>query len=302
MPLVSVLMPYYNSTQTLPMALSSLLAQTYDDWECVLVDDGSTDHPEEIVSAANDPRIRYYRLERNMGRGIARQVALIHARGDLIAWLDADDWYYPQKLRTQVEAMQADRDIAILSAGMAILDRGNQLVGIRGRAEGPNPITSPRMARPAMPRVAFGPSMARIRPALEVGFDPKLRLAQDSDFLLRILLREAHCLLPNVLYAYTEFETVSLRKSLGQNRAVRRIFWKQGATFPAACTFEIARSLLKSMVYRLAFTCGHKDRLIRRRSKPPSSEEIKEFEAARSIIVRKGANLGIELVRPDGTN
>ncbi len=287
MPLVSVLMPCYNSAHTLPMALASLLAQTYENWECVLVDDGSTDHPEEIVAAANDPRIRYYRLERNMGRGTARQVTLDDARGDLIAWLDADDWYYPWKLANQVEVMEHERNIAVLSAGMAIVDRSNRLTGIRGRARGTNRISSEPMVRPAMPPVAFGPSMVRIQFAQEAGFDPAFHLAQDADFFLRILLREAHCLLPDVVYAYTEFQTVSLQKVLGQHRFIRRMFWKHRAMFPWTCSSEIAKSLFKSMAYRLTFTCGFKDRLIRRRSKPPNPQDLREFQAARSIVAEK---------------
>lgn len=293
MPLVSVLMPCYNSAHTLPVALASLLAQTYENWECVLVDDGSTDHPEEIVAAANDPRIRYYRLERNMGRGAARQVTLDDARGDFIAWLDADDWYYPWKLAKQVEVMEHERNIAVLSAGMAILDRSNRLAGIRGRTRGTDRINSAPMRRPAMPPFAFSPSMVRIQPARQAGFDPAFHLAQDADFLLRILLHEAHCLLPDVVYAYSEFQTVSLEKVLRQHRFVRRMFWKQQTRFPWTCSSEIAKSFFKSMAYRLTFTCGFKDRLIRRRSKPPTSQDLREFQRARSIVTDKvGAIFG----------
>ena len=288
-PLVSVLVPCYNSVPTLPIALASLLAQTCENWECVLVDDGSTDDPEQIVAAANDPRIRYSRLERNMGRGVARQVALDAARGDLIAWLDADDWYYPWKLAKQVEVMGREKNVAVLSAGMAILDRTNRLVGIRCRARGTNRINSAPMIRPAMPPLAFPPSMVRIRAAREAGFDPAFRLAQDADFLLGILLHGAHCLLPDVLYAYTEFQTVTLEKVLSQNGFVRRMFGKQRARYPWACRYEIAKSFFKSMVYRLAFPCGLKDRLIQRRSKAPTPQDLQDFQRARSIVAQKSS-------------
>jgi len=300
MPLVSVLMPCYNSAQTLPMALASLLAQTYENWECVLMDDGSADHPERIAAATNDSRIRYYRIERNMGRGAARGMAIDKAAGDLVAWLDADDWYYPEKLRIQVGVMERERNIAVLSAGVAIIDRLNRLAGTRGRAQGKIPITLAPMSRPAMPPFAFASSMVRIGPAREAGFDPAFRLSQDVDFLLRILLREGHCLLPNVVYAYTEFQTVSLEKVLDQCRFVRRMFWKHRTRFPYTCGSEIAKSFFKSAVYRLAFRFGFKDRLIRRRSTPPNSQDLTEFQRAQNIVAGKARVVFGENGRLDG--
>ncbi len=91
-PLVSVMMPCYNSAGTLPLALASLVAQTYENWECILVDDGSTDRPIDIVEQASDKRISFFRLDRNMGRGVAQQAALDYATGDYLCMLDADDW------------------------------------------------------------------------------------------------------------------------------------------------------------------------------------------------------------------
>ncbi len=119
-PLVSVIMPCYNATSTLPMALASLLAQTYENWECVLVDDGSTDAPVAILERIDDPRIRYIRLPYNQGRGVARQIALDNVRGDLITMLDADDWIYPNKLEMQYLQMVANPHLALISTGMAI--------------------------------------------------------------------------------------------------------------------------------------------------------------------------------------
>ena len=114
------------------MALASLLAQTYQNWECVFVDDGSTDSPEGLVKGAKDGRIRYHRLDRNVGRGAASQFALEKSKGDFIAILDADDWYYPGKLERQIEALRREDAVALLSAGMAIVDTRNRLVGVRG--------------------------------------------------------------------------------------------------------------------------------------------------------------------------
>jgi glycosyltransferase involved in cell wall biosynthesis len=301
-PLVSVLIPCYNAAQTLPIALASLLVQTYENWECVLVDDGSIDHSGVIAAAANDPRIRYFRLNRNMGRGVARQVALNNARGDLVAWLDADDWYYPEKLRIQVDVMESKRDIAVLSAGMAIVDRSNRLTGIRVRAQGTNPICSPPLRRLTMPPFAFAPSMVRIKPAQKAGFDPAFLLSQDVDFLLRILLCESHCLLSNILYVYTEFQTVSSKKVLAQCGFVRWMFWKHRTIFPYSCSSEIIKWFFKSMLYRAAFTCGLKDRLIQRRSKLPTLQDLEAFQRAQRTVAEKVRVVFAESSRVDSLN
>jgi len=278
------------------MALASLLAQTYEDWECVLVDDGSTDHPERVVEAAADPRIRYIRLERNMGGGFARQVTLEEARGELIAFLDADDWMYPWRLARQVEVMLAHPDLAVLSSGMAIVDAEGHLVGTRGSAPGET-IYFARLRQLAPPPLAFAPSILRRGAALKAGFDESFRVVQDADFLLRILLKERYGILPEILYVYTEYQTVTLSKILRQGSFVRRMFWKHRTSFPAASVLRIGESFVKSGVHLLAFATGQKDRLIRRRSRTPTEVQQMEFESARSAVLRAGeAVFGAEVL------
>ena len=132
-PLVSVTIPYYNAAATLPEALASLVAQTYTHWECILIDDGSSDYAHTVVEQIADARCRTIRLPQNMGRGVARQVALDQARGELLCKLDADDWIYPAKIERQVAAMAALPDVALISTGIAVVDAKNDLVGVRAR-------------------------------------------------------------------------------------------------------------------------------------------------------------------------
>lgn len=79
-PKVSVIMPAYNARRTIIRACASLVAQSFGDWECLVVDDGSADGTAAIVESIGDERFRVIRLERNMGRGVARQVALENSR------------------------------------------------------------------------------------------------------------------------------------------------------------------------------------------------------------------------------
>src|SRR5512143_3730544 len=108
-PLVSVVMPVYNGARYLRQALESALAQTYRPLEIVVVDDGSTDETPAIL-AEFGTRIRALR-QPNSGSAAARNAALDAARGELIAFLDADDLWLPQKLAVQVEYLREHPDV-----------------------------------------------------------------------------------------------------------------------------------------------------------------------------------------------
>ena len=101
-PLISIMTPFYNASRTLPDCLKSLKLQTYEHWECILVDDGSIDDPMDVINQYPDQRFKLIRLEKNMGRGVARQIALDNSQGDFLCFLDGDDWIYPHKLSDQL--------------------------------------------------------------------------------------------------------------------------------------------------------------------------------------------------------
>ena len=100
-PKVSVYTPTYNYGRFLGEAIQSVLGQTFQDWELIVVDDGSTDDTREVVDAFADSRIHYV-YQQNRGNPAARNVALRLAKGEYIAFLDADDLWFPEKLQKQV--------------------------------------------------------------------------------------------------------------------------------------------------------------------------------------------------------
>lgn len=104
--LVSVIMPAYNAGKYVAESIRSVQGQTYAGWELVLVDDGSADDTGEVVRgfADGDARVRYFR-QGNGGQASARNTGLRHARGDLVAFLDADDLWLPEKLAAQVKVL-----------------------------------------------------------------------------------------------------------------------------------------------------------------------------------------------------
>ena len=104
--LCSVIVALYNKAPYIEATLASVLAQTHADWEMVVVDDGSTDDGAARVLACADPRVRLVR-QANGGVSRARNRGIAEARGELVCFLDADDWYAPDYLRTQVSLAQA---------------------------------------------------------------------------------------------------------------------------------------------------------------------------------------------------
>ena len=107
---VSIITPFYNAALWLPQTLASVRAQTLSDWEHLLVDDGSTDNSVSIIeaAAAEDARIRLLRSPRKGGPSLARNTAIKAAAGRYLAFLDADDFWLPQKLARSVEWMNAN--------------------------------------------------------------------------------------------------------------------------------------------------------------------------------------------------
>ena len=135
-PLVSVLMPVYNGIPTILNSIKSLIWQTYENWECIIVDDGSTDGTAVFLDGLSDQRFKIIHLLENKGRGFARQVCLEHASGVYIAYLDADDWCDPEKLNRQVAYLENNKDVVLVSTG--ILSYGAECQTLRVRGKGNN--------------------------------------------------------------------------------------------------------------------------------------------------------------------
>ncbi len=118
-PLVSVIVPTYNYGHLIEQTLKSLQAQTYPYWECVVVDDGSTDDTAEVVAAyaASDPRIKYLR-QQNQFQAAARNLGLRHSAGQYVQFLDADDKIEPRKLERQVAYLEEHPEVDIIYGGV----------------------------------------------------------------------------------------------------------------------------------------------------------------------------------------
>jgi glycosyltransferase involved in cell wall biosynthesis len=138
--LVSILTPTYNAEKFIQATIESALNQTYQNWEMILVDDASTDETVSIIEqyAQNDDRIKLFKLPENRGNGFARNAALEKAIGKYIAYLDADDLWFPEKLEKQIQFLKANNLHFTFSFYDSIDEEGNDL---NRRVESPNPLT-----------------------------------------------------------------------------------------------------------------------------------------------------------------
>jgi glycosyltransferase involved in cell wall biosynthesis len=208
-PLVSVVVPTYNYGRFIGETLEALRAQTHAAWECVVVDDGSTDDTEEVVAraAASDPRVRYVR-QPNQRQAVAKNTGLKEARGRYVQFLDADDLLEPLKLERQVEFLESHPEADIVYGGARYFhtDRPEErLYGMFGERAPWMPELSGAgrelvHALVRMNIMAINAALVRREVFDDVGeFDPALPPVEDWEYWLR-------CALKGKRFEYRDFE------------------------------------------------------------------------------------------------
>jgi len=205
-PFVSVIIPTYNRAQLTTAAINSVLAQTYPQFEIILVDDGSTDGTYEALQrltsqrSGNSEQIRYFH-QQNQGQSVARNRGIAEARGEWIAFLDSDDIWFPEKLEWQVRAFQQlKNDCGACFTDARLVnnsDMDTTAFRLAGRQYEQTIGIVPDAVRPLAK--SFGGSwvqtlLARADLIKQIeGFDPDIHFAEDYDFLFRLSLVTAYC-------------------------------------------------------------------------------------------------------------
>ena len=128
--LVSIITPSYNSEKFISQTMESVLSQTYQNWEMIIVDDKSPDDSNIIIEKyiKQDKRIKLIKLNKNSGPAVARNVAIKEAKGRYIAFLDADDVWYPNKLEKQIAFMK-ENNLAFTYSAYEIIDEQDKSIG-----------------------------------------------------------------------------------------------------------------------------------------------------------------------------
>lgn len=181
----SVVVPAFNRADTITATLQTVRDQTFTDWECIVVDDGSADGDrlEAVVEAMDDPRFRCIR-RKNGGGGAARNTGIQAAQGDYIAFLDSDDFFLPEKLATFAAVLTPDPGLAWYAP--TFVDRGVEKRWIRpDRAIGDQEDVGDYL----FVENQFIQTSTLVLPAetaRRIPFDPTLRKGQDLDLCVRL--------------------------------------------------------------------------------------------------------------------
>ncbi len=189
LPAISVIMPVYNRADVVGRAVHSVFSQSFEDFELIVIDDGSSDGTVEELRTTADPRLRLIALERNAGGNAARNQGIRESRADLITFLDSDDEYLPDRLAGTVDHFSHHPEVDLLVD--ACVKRWPDVPGKRDRArhnpecEGNEAVLAALFDRrlfKATPGITVRRDVA-IRAGL---FDEGLRRRQDYDFILRV--------------------------------------------------------------------------------------------------------------------
>lgn len=199
--LVSVLLPVFNGAGLLASAIESILAQTYADFELIVVNDGSSDDSSLVARGFSDPRIRIIDLPTNGGLINALNVGLDEARGEFVARMDHDDIAHPERLERQVSAMFASGAII---CGSAIQPFG----AIRGKSVAyPLNDAAIRASLPVISPFAHPAVMMRSQVCKRLGYAMTARHCEDYDLWWRISEQGQMINLPDVLLHYRHHST-----------------------------------------------------------------------------------------------
>ena len=201
-PHVSVVLPVYDGERYLAEAIRSVLAQTYEDFELIVIDDGSTDHTEEVLSAISDARLRVIRFPEHRGLVEALNCGIRRSHSALIARMDADDVCMPRRLERQVAFLNAHPDVAICGTWARTFGHRD---GVRRQ---------PLQAEEIFARMLFGgamvhPSLMMRRAFIEqhdLAYADEAAHAEDFDFLSRAAELTKLANLPEILLLYRAHE------------------------------------------------------------------------------------------------
>ena len=248
MNLVSIIMPTYNCARFIRESIDSVLAQTYTNWELIIVDDSSTDNTAEMIANFNDPRIHYLRNEQNEGAALTRNKALRAVKGRYIAFLDSDDLWHPDKLERQIAFMEQN-GYAFTYHEYTEIDESSNPIGIY--------VSGKKHVRPFDMYCCCWPGcLSVVYDAKNIGLIqiPDIRKNNDSAMWLQAI-RKADCyLLPENLAQYRRRTGSITPTSVWKKIGWHYILFRQGAGMnPVAATFWMIMNIVGNSYKKIKY-------------------------------------------------
>lgn len=277
LPAVTIAIPFYNAEATLLNAIQSVFAQTHQDWELILMDDGSTDDSLRLARSINDPRVRVYSDGRN--RRLAARLNEITrlARHDFIARMDADDLMTHDRIERQLRVLVEHGDVDLVSAGLVSMSDDLQASGVRVAPADYEVTEWQVLAGRAW--ITHAAVLGRREWFVRNPYDESLRLSQDTNLWIRAYGGgDLHVkIIPAYMYFYREDGNVAYSKLSAAYRVHRYTIRTAASAFPLsdrvrAYALTLAKSAVAFAVHRLGLM-----RLLRaRRNESPIDPELRK--------------------------
>ncbi len=203
-PLVTIIMPFYNAGKHLRLAVKSIIKQSFTRWELILIDDGSTDNAHESISDIYDERIRFIRYYENKGLAFRLNQAIDLAYGKYCARMDSDDVSYPDRLKLQVEALECDKNLDLVAVHSVSIDDDNRFIGILHQSKSHNEISSHPWKGFRFPHPTWMGKTEWFR-KYRYAY-PAPYYCEDQELLLRSYKQSTFGTVPKVLFAYRKYK------------------------------------------------------------------------------------------------
>ncbi len=276
---VSIGIPFLNARRFLADAVRSVFAQTHDDWELLLIDDGSTDGSLDLVRGIDDPRVRIFSDGINRGLCVRLNQIASQAQGKFLARMDADDLMHPQRIARQLEFLARHPTVDVVDTATCTVDDDLTPLGIR--SECPLDSAAESVLRNGLlvhPTVMGSAEWFREHP-----YDPNYVRAEDRELWCRTCATTKFGRLGEPLFFYREGLAGNLRNYVRTEMTVRKILRAYGPPLVGAgrTSLLVARSHLKSWAYRLTTMLGLQGHLIRKRNRRLT---VAEMQAARNAL------------------
>lgn len=211
---IAVVMPVYNGEHTILKSLNSLINQSFEDWNAIIVNDGSTDNTLSVLKQINDSRINVISYNINKGRAYARQKALdyvVNKNYKYMCMLDADDIYLKDKLEFQFNFMEKNTTVSLMSTSLGICNANKELY----RVLEPFNIVKNFFLKDYLnyEEIPHASSIIRVNDiSKDLRFNLNFKFGEDQNFMRRLLFQKEYVFYPKITYLYNRDDSFSLKK------------------------------------------------------------------------------------------
>lgn len=268
---ISIGIPFYNAEKYLLDAIRSVFAQTYKDWELILIDDGSTDNSLKIAKSIKDPRVRVYSDGKNKKLATRLNEIVQLANYDIIARMDADDLMSPIRLEEQLKILEHNPNIDLVSTGLYSVTNDLKPIGVRWHYS--NTISYRDLLYKRSCGVVHAAILGRKSWFIRNPYNTILKIAQDYELWIRTSYKKDFkiFLIQKPLYYYREESSITSKKMLLAYSYDRNIYMKYGGIKNIQL---ITKSLIKTGIIRILSSVNKVELLLKKRSKQIKDKKL----------------------------